>query len=54
VTGKDKPLKENSELLLLADVIVTFAPTALSLPVFEAVVPTVTVPNDTLVGVTLI
>jgi hypothetical protein len=50
VTGIDKPLRENSELLLLADVMVTFAPTALSLPVCDAVVPTVTFPNETLAG----
>lgn len=50
VVGSDMPLRANSELLLLADVIVTLAPPAVSLPVCEAVEPTVTFPNDALVG----
>jgi hypothetical protein len=44
------PLSENSGLLLLADVIVTLAPTALNAPLREAVDPTVTFPNDALEG----
>jgi hypothetical protein len=50
VVGKEIPLNENSELLLLADVIVTLAPTALNAPLFDAVDPTVTFPNDALEG----
>lgn len=50
VAGRDIPLTTNSELVLLADVIVTLAPPAVNFPVFEAVDPTVTFPNDALVG----
>jgi hypothetical protein len=53
VVGSDIPLSENSELLLLAEVIVTLAPPAVNLPVCEAVDPTVTLPNDALLGETL-
>lgn len=50
VTGKDMPLRANSELLLLAEVMVTLAPPAVNVPLFEAVDPTVTFPKDALVG----
>jgi len=44
------PLTENSELLLVADVIVTLAPAAVNFPLWEAVDPTVTFPKDAVVG----
>jgi len=44
------PLSENSELLLLAEVMVTLAPAAVNVPLREADDPTVTFPNDALVG----
>jgi hypothetical protein len=50
VVGTDMPLTTNSELLLVADVIVTLAPPAVNFPVCEAVDPTVTFPNDALEG----
>ena len=50
VAGSDMPLRENSELLLLADVTVTLAPAAVNVPPFEAVDPTVTFPKDALLG----
>jgi hypothetical protein len=50
VVGSDMPLRVNSELLLLADVIVMLAPPAVNFPLCEAVDPTVTFPNDALVG----
>lgn len=50
VVGSDMPLTANSELLLLADVIVTLAPPAVNVPVFEAADPTVTFPKDALEG----
>ena len=53
VVGSDMPLRANSELLLLADVIVTLVPDAVNFPLCEAVEPTVTFPKDALVGDTL-
>ena len=50
VLGSDMPLSTNSELLLLADVMVTLAPPAVSFPLCDAVEPTVTFPKDALVG----
>jgi hypothetical protein len=52
VLGSDMPLRTNSELLLLADVMVTLAPPAVNFPLCEAVDPTVTFPNDALAGET--
>ena len=53
VVGRDIPLKENSELLLPAEVTVTLDPAAVRLAVLDTVVPTFTFPNDMLAGVTL-
>jgi hypothetical protein len=53
VIGKDIPWTENSELLLLSEVMVTFDPTAVNFPVCEAVDPTVMFPKETLAGDTL-
>jgi len=50
VVGRDIPLTENSELLLLADVMVTLDPTAVNFPVCEAVDPTVRFPKEMLAG----
>ena len=50
VVGSDMPLRVNSELLLVADVMVTLAPPAVKVPLFEAVDPTVTFPKDALEG----
>jgi hypothetical protein len=51
--GSDKPLSANSELLLLADVTVTFPPAAVSVPVAVPVLPTVTFPRLRVVGPTV-
>src|SRR5579864_5335169 len=53
VTGKDSPLRVNSELLTLADVTVTLAPVALSVAGRFALVPTTTLPKAKLAGVTV-
>jgi hypothetical protein len=45
VTGNDKPLKLNCELLLLALVMVMFAPVAVRVPVAVPLLPTVTLPR---------
>jgi len=50
VTGKDSPLRVNSELLALADVTVTLAPVALSVAGRFALVPTTTLPKAKLAG----
>ena len=52
VTGKDSPLRVNSELLTVAEVTVTLAPVALSVAERFALVPTTTLPNAGLAGVT--
>src|SRR5580692_1058065 len=52
VTGKDSPLRVNSELLTLADVTVTLAPVALSVAGRFALVATTTLPKAKLAGVT--
>jgi hypothetical protein len=52
VTGKDSPLRVNSELLTLADVTVTLAPVALSLAGRFALVATTTLPKAKLAAVT--
>src|SRR5580700_5538159 len=53
VTGKDSPLRVNSELLTLADVTVTLAPVALSVAGRFSLVPTTTLPKAKLAGVTV-
>src|SRR3984885_3506655 len=50
--GSDKPLIVNSELLLLAAGMVTFAPVAVRLPVAVPLVPVNTFPTATGVGLT--
>ena len=50
VVGSEMPRTTNSELLLVADETVTLVPTAVNFPVCEAVDPTVTFPNEALVG----
>jgi hypothetical protein len=52
VTGKDSPLRVNSELLTLADVTVTLAPVALSVAGRFALVVTTTLPKAKFAGVT--
>ena len=52
VSGKVAPLRENSELLTLAEDTVTLAPVALSVPAREVLVPTVTLPKFAEVGET--
>ena len=52
VTGKDSPLRVNSELLRLAEVTVTLAPVALSCAGRFAPVATTTLPKAKLAGVT--
>jgi len=52
VTGKDSPLRVNSELLRLADVTVTLAPVALSCAGRFVLVATTTLPKAKLAGVT--
>jgi len=52
VTGKDSPLRVNSELLTVAEVTVTLAPVALSVAGRFALVPTTTLPNAELAGAT--
>lgn len=51
--GSDKPLNANTELLLLAEVTVTFPPAAVSVPVAVPVLPTVTLPKLNEVGPTV-
>jgi hypothetical protein len=51
--GSDKPLSANSELLLLAEVTLTFPPVAVSVPVAVPVLPTVTFPRLSVVGPTV-
>jgi|HubBroStandDraft_4_1064222.scaffolds.fasta_scaffold158437_1 hypothetical protein len=53
VTGKDSPLRVNSELLTLADVTVTLAPVALSVAGRFSLVPTTRLPKAKLAGVTV-
>ena len=53
VTGREIPLSVNRELLLLALLMVTFAPAAASVPVAVPVAPTATFPRLKVVGVTL-
>ena len=52
VRGRAIPLKENSELVRVAEDRVTLAPVALSIPDKEVLVPTVTFPKLTEVGET--
>ena len=52
VKGKEIPLRANRELLLLAEVIVTFAPDAVRLPVAVPLSPTATLPKLKVAGVT--
>lgn len=52
VTGKESPLKANSELVLVPDDTVTLVPDALSVPVWLFVVPTETIPKFNVVGET--
>jgi hypothetical protein len=51
--GSDNPLSANSELLLLAELTVTFPPAAVSVPVAVPVLPTVTLPRLNVVGPTV-
>jgi hypothetical protein len=53
VTGKESPPTVKRELLLVAAITVTLAPIALRLPAADPVLPTVTFPTATVVGVTL-
>ena len=53
VMGKEIPLSVNRELLLLAALMVTFAPAAASVPDAVPVAPTATLPRLNVVGVTL-
>jgi hypothetical protein len=53
VTGKVKPLMENSELPTLTPETVTLEPVAFSVPVWVPLVPTVTLPTPIVVGLTL-
>jgi hypothetical protein len=50
ITGSDKPLIANRELLELAAVTVTFVPLALRVPETVALVPATTLPSATGVG----
>jgi hypothetical protein len=52
VAGKDNPLNVKRELLLLAAVIITFAPVAVKFPVAVPELPTVTLPKLNVPGVT--
>jgi hypothetical protein len=53
IAGNDNPLIAKRELLLLAAVIVTFAPVALRVPVAVPLVPSKTLPTATGAGPTL-
>lgn len=53
VTGKVSPLTVNCALFVLAEVTVTLAPEAVSVPEPEPVVPTTTLPKASVVGKTL-
>lgn len=53
IAGNDKPLTAKRELLLLAAVIVTFAPVALRVPLAVPLVPSKTLPTATGAGATL-
>src|ERR1700733_837045 len=52
VIGSEIPLRSNCELLLLAAVMVTFAPLAVRLPEAEPLAPTATLPKFNDVGFT--
>ena len=52
VTGREIPLSANSVLLKPAEETVTLAPVAIRVPLLPKLVPTVTLPNPRLVGVT--
>lgn len=52
VNGNEIPLNEKCELLLLAALMVTFAPAAVSCPEALALAPTATFPKFNVVGVT--
>jgi hypothetical protein len=53
VTGKDRPLTENTELVVSADVIVTLAPLAVRLPEAAPLVPSTTLPIPSEAGLTI-
>jgi hypothetical protein len=53
VIGKEGPVTTNSELLLVADVTVTLAPEAVSVPPRVALFPTVTLPKLNVDGETV-
>lgn len=53
VTGKESPLRLNTELLIPAAVIVTSAPLAVRVPVLLPLFPTITLPKPRVVGFTV-
>lgn len=52
VAGSESPLKVNSVLLTLADATMTEPPLAVSVPLRDALLPTVTLPKLMLAGLT--
>src|ERR1700728_2024613 len=52
VTGRDSPPRENTELLVVAAVTVTFAPVAVKLPDADPLVPSTTLPRGSVLGET--